>query len=163
MSTDFDRDELLKVFLGETEENLVLLEEMLVVLEVKADDEEVVNAIFRAAHTLKGNAAMLGYDGLARLAHSMEDLLDEVRGKRFAVSAGLITLLLRAGDAFRQMLPAAVAGSNDLSSAALTAIAELDRAKKDGAVREAVTATAIEETTEASLGSGQRLRVDLQR
>jgi two-component system chemotaxis sensor kinase CheA len=161
-SDDSDRDELLKVYLGETEENLTLLEEMLVLLEVKADDEEVINAVFRAAHTLKGNAAMLGFDGLARLAHSMEDLLDEVRAKRFAVSSGLITLLLRGRDAFRQMLPAAVDGSNELSSAAASVIAELDRTKKDGLRESAATAT-VEETADAAIGSGQRLRVDLQR
>jgi len=162
ISDDFDRDELLKVYLGETEENLTQLEEMLVLLEVKADDDEVINAIFRAAHTLKGNAAMLGFEGLARLAHSMEDLLDEVRARRFAVSSGLITLLLRGRDAFRQMLPSAVDGSNELSAAAASVIAELDRTKKEG-VRESATATAVEETAEPSFGSGQRLRVDLQR
>jgi two-component system chemotaxis sensor kinase CheA len=161
-SDDFDRDELLKVYLGETEENLTLLEEMLVLLEVKADDEEVINAVFRAAHTLKGNAAMLGFDGLARLAHSMEDLLDEVRAKRFTVSSGLITLLLRGRDAFRQMLPSAVTGSNELSSAATSVIAELDRTKKEG-VGESATTAAVDETVDASIGSGQRLRVDLQR
>lgn len=162
MSPDFDQD-ILRVFLAEAEENLVLMEEMLVVLEVKTTDEEVINAIFRAAHTLKGNTAMLGYDGLSRLAHSMENLLDEVRARRFAVSPGLITLLLRSGDAFRRMLPAAVAGSNELTPEAANLIVELDRARKDGAVTGSGGAVVIEDAGESALGSGRKLRVDLER
>jgi hypothetical protein len=54
---------------------LLALEEALLVLKVNPGDKETVECIFRAAHTLKGNAAALGFSGLTEFAHAVEDLL----------------------------------------------------------------------------------------
>ena len=67
---DFDRDELLAIFSAETEENLREMEEAFVQLESTPDDAETLQAIFRAAHTIKGNAAGLGFPALAKFAHA---------------------------------------------------------------------------------------------
>ncbi|HEX7153368.1 MAG TPA: chemotaxis protein CheA [Thermoanaerobaculia bacterium] len=161
---EIDRDDIVRVFLAEAEESLTLLDEMLVILETRPNDDEVINAIFRAAHTLKGNAATLGFDALTSLAHAMEDVLDETRAKRFSVTSGLITLLLRSGDAFRQMIPAAVAGSNELTATATQIIEALEAARKVGFVTETASYVVEQETTDtANVNARRKLRVDLDR
>ena len=65
-----DRDELLQIFSAESEENLREMEVAFVQLESTPEDEETLQAIFRAAHTIKGNAAGLGFPALAKFAHA---------------------------------------------------------------------------------------------
>jgi len=163
MTYDIDRDELLRIFLAEAEESLGSLEQMLIVLEAKPKNEkEVIDEIFRAAHTLKGNAATLGFDGLTRLAHAMEGLLDETREGRFPVTSGFITLLLRSGDTFRKAIPHALEDASALPAEAASVIEALQDAKASGAVRgEAGNVHVEADTIELSAASGRRLRVDL--
>lgn len=160
MSFEIDRHELMRVYLAEAEESLATIEEMLVLLETRPGDAETVNAIFRAAHTLKGNSASVGLDAPAKLAHAMEDLLEEVRANRFTVTPPLITLLLRCGDALRRLIETSMAGEDVLSPAAATLIDALGRAKRDG------VAPALEQHDDAQdvrASTGRRLRVDLER
>src|SRR5947209_3397370 len=126
MDADFDREELLRVFLSETEENVATIEQSLLALETAPGDREIVDTVFRAAHTLKGNAASLGFDAVARLAHAMEDLLDRVRSGQREATSRAITLLLRAGDALRRVVAGGFAETTlGLSDERL--IAELQR------------------------------------
>jgi two-component system, chemotaxis family, sensor kinase CheA len=111
---DLDRQALLAVFLAEAEERLSQMEEALVALEERPGDEELVQAIFRAAHTLKGNAAALGFGALAELTHVLEDLLDEVRSRALSPSAALVTLLLESVDAMRELVADAGGGLDEL-------------------------------------------------
>jgi two-component system, chemotaxis family, sensor kinase CheA len=101
-------------FLVESEEALDRMETALVVLEGRPSDSEAVNDIFRHAHTIKGNAASLGFSAVTALAHALEDLLERLRAGSLGVSCGLVTTLLKAVDALRQMIPAAVAGNDEL-------------------------------------------------
>jgi two-component system chemotaxis sensor kinase CheA len=71
---DPDLEGLLQTFVLESEENLRGLDEGFVILEKNADDVETLAAIFRMAHTLKGNAASLGFPALAELAHAVEEV-----------------------------------------------------------------------------------------
>jgi two-component system chemotaxis sensor kinase CheA len=109
-SMERDRKLLVETFLAESEENLAAMEEGLVALEGRPDDPQRLAEVFRAAHTLKGNAGTLDLPGVAGLAHAMEDLLDRVRAGTLATSAALITLLLQAVDALREALPAEMTG-----------------------------------------------------
>ena len=106
--TDFEleRDAIVQTFLGESEEGLAVMEEVLIALEVRGDDPELLGTVFRLAHTLKGNGASLGFDGLVRFCHTLEDLLDRLRERILPVTSDLIALLLRAVDALRVMVPA---------------------------------------------------------
>jgi two-component system chemotaxis sensor kinase CheA len=113
---EIDHAALLQTFLAESEDNLLALEEALVVLEVTPDDTETVERIFRAAHTLKGNAATLRFSGLTEFAHAVEDLLDRVRQRSVAVTGQLITHLLHAVDALRDLVAAAVDGNHELDT-----------------------------------------------
>jgi two-component system, chemotaxis family, sensor kinase CheA len=162
MSFDIDRDELLRVFLTDAEENLSTLEQMLVILESRPKNEDdVINEIFRAAHTLKGNAASLGFDGLTQLSHAMEGLLDEVRAGRFAVSSDFITLLLRSGDAFRRMLPATSDATCELTPEAAAIVQSLERARSTGSFVDNAAMHVESEAAEVVSMSGRKLRVDL--
>lgn len=72
-------DELVRVFLEESREILQQLENDLLEMEKNPGDPEIVNRIFRAAHTIKGSAGLSGLDTISALAHRLEDVLDQVR------------------------------------------------------------------------------------
>lgn len=130
---DIDRDAIVQIFLEESKENLSLMEESLVAVEAGQNDEETLRTIFRMAHTLKGNAASLGFPEMARFAHVVEDLLERLRDRRIAVSTGIVTLLLRAVDALRQIVPACAAGAETLEpphAALLEQLAEAVRRER---------------------------------
>lgn len=112
---DEDRKAVMKTFLVEAEERLFEMEESLVELENRPDDEELIQKIFRGAHTLKGNASCLGFARVSEFAHAMEDVLQRFRNRTLAVNDGLVTLLLRGVDVLRQMVPNAAAGLDQLS------------------------------------------------
>jgi len=112
---DIDRDAIVQTFLGESEEGLTTMEESLIALEARGDDPELLATVFRMAHTLKGNAASLGFDGLVRFAHTLEDLLERLRTRTVPVTPKVIGLLLHAVDALREIVPAAVNGTDALS------------------------------------------------
>ncbi len=124
MNGDFNREELLQVFLAESEENIGTIEQTLLTLENAPEDRAAIDAVFRAAHTLKGNSASLGFDGVAKLAHAIEDLLDRMRSGKRQSTPATISLLLRAGDGLRRLL----ASGEDLTEADAELIEELHHA-----------------------------------
>jgi len=89
----------LEAFLEETREQLQALEKLLVSLEKDPDDHECLENIFRICHTLKGNAATVGHEEMARLAHLMENLLDSVRRGKTCPSGEITDILLTSLDA----------------------------------------------------------------
>jgi two-component system chemotaxis sensor kinase CheA len=109
-----DRTELLQIFSAESEENLREMEVAFVQLESAPQDEETLQAIFRAAHTIKGNAAGLGFPALAKFAHGVEDVLDGLRTGAMVLTTPLATILLQTVDALRQLVTAAVKGTDEL-------------------------------------------------
>src|SRR4051812_37467928 len=112
---DVDREALLATFVGEADQEIALLEQSLVTLEA-SPSQQVVDDIFRAAHTLRGNADALGYPSMSDCALALEGALSEMRDGRLVPSSGLVTLMLAAVDALRAMLGAVVAG-DDLQAA----------------------------------------------
>lgn len=119
---EIDLAAIRRMFVAETGEGLQALEEALLILERHPADEEALGEAFRVVHTLKGNAASLGYDGLADLAHAVEDLFEELRARRLALTEDRSSLLLAAVDTLRTLLAAAVArpeGSPDAPGALL--------------------------------------------
>jgi two-component system, chemotaxis family, sensor kinase CheA len=106
---DFDRDAVLKSFVGETQEGLDLMEQSLLAIESNSGGAELLDDIFRVAHTLKGNATSLEFDDLKGFAHATEDLLDVLREQNADISAEVISLLLRAVDELRALVSATTA------------------------------------------------------
>lgn len=102
MTLQFDASpEELKLFLEEADEHLQTLEEDLVKLEKDTDDQELLQAIFRAAHTLKGSSATLGHQRMAQLTHGMENILDKVRKGQLVINTSIMDVLLEALDVLK--------------------------------------------------------------
>ena len=93
-------DDDLKLFCEEADEQIELLDTSLVQLEGEPDPE-LVQQIFRAAHTLKGSSATIGHKKMASLTHAMETVLDAVRGGRRTPSSEVVDALLAGLDALR--------------------------------------------------------------
>jgi len=126
-AVEFDREALLRTFLAEAEDALSQMEEALIALEASGENDDSLATVFRLAHSLKGNAEMFEFSQVAELAHVIEDLLERLRNRELAISGELVTLLLRALDALREMVPEAAAGSAELPPAAQGSLAALRR------------------------------------
>jgi two-component system chemotaxis sensor kinase CheA len=111
---EINRDILLKSFQEETEECLLQMEQLLLALDTHPEDRELISSLFRAAHTIKGNASLLDFNVLSRSLHSLEDLLDLCRGHGLILSQEVIGILLQSVDALRQMSRRAVEGEETL-------------------------------------------------
>ena len=90
-------DSLVQAFFEEADDLLADFEAGLLRLETAPDDAELLNRIFRNAHTLKGNSAMLGFEDVAHFTHALEDLLDQLRKGQRAVTPRVVDALLRVG------------------------------------------------------------------
>lgn len=88
----------LQTYIEESRGMLDEMEAILLRLETEPQDEETVNAMFRAAHTIKGSAGLFGLDEIVAFTHVVENVLDEVRGGVLAVNAELVELLLKCCD-----------------------------------------------------------------
>jgi two-component system chemotaxis sensor kinase CheA len=97
---DISPDEM-PIFLAETEDQLQVLEEGLVRLEQESEDTDLVQALFRAAHTLKGMAGMIGHKRLVDLTHALENGFDGIRKKTYPVSSEFVDLCLSSIDGLR--------------------------------------------------------------
>ena len=97
MDRDIDVTRYMDAFLEETKEHLQTLTESLIELE-NADDaseQELLNRAFRAAHTIKGMSASMGFRNMEQMCHSLEDILDALRNGNGNVTPDVIDLLLR--------------------------------------------------------------------
>lgn len=97
-----DMSEFLGVFLEEAREQLDLLEQDLLVLEREASPD-LLQRIFRAAHTLKGSSRAMGFTAMGELTHAMEDILDNLRHGEISITIALTDALLQGLDALKQM------------------------------------------------------------
>jgi len=81
------------MFFDESREYIQMLNEGVLALENNPEDSEIINTIFRAAHSLKGMAATMGFDSLTELTHKVENILDRVRNDELKIETELIDLL----------------------------------------------------------------------
>ncbi len=93
-----------QVFFEECAENLAEMEHILIELGEREPDHEQLNAIFRAAHSIKGGAGIFGFDDMTVVTHVMESLLDLLRNREIPFAPGMIDLFLEAGDAISMQL-----------------------------------------------------------
>lgn len=104
MSDQMDMSDMLEVFLEEAVEQLQRLDDGFLALEKNPEDLQLVNEVFRAAHTLKGSSATMGFETIAKLTHSMESLLDGVRSGKQPVTPSGVDALLRSVDILRVLV-----------------------------------------------------------
>lgn len=99
-----DTSQYLSMFLEESSDNLQLLNESLLILENNSEDMEILNQIFRVAHTIKGMAATMGYTKMAELTHKMEDVLSKFREGQLKVTHEVVTVLFNCLDVLESMV-----------------------------------------------------------
>jgi two-component system chemotaxis sensor kinase CheA len=122
---EFDFKAILQTFVAECEEHFAKMEEALIALETRPQDDKLLEAVFRGAHTLKGNSASLGYPKVAAFAHGFEEMLQRFRNRTLPITQARITLLLLSLDAMRQMVPAAIAGAEELQPQQIELLTQL--------------------------------------
>jgi two-component system chemotaxis sensor kinase CheA len=98
-----------ETFLLEVSELLTAMEDALLRMEDAPDDPDSINAIFRAAHTIKGTGGVFGYDTVVSFTHVLENVLDKVRDNEVEVDAALIAILLLSRDHIEILVNKAVA------------------------------------------------------
>ncbi len=104
MPVEGNIDQFRQGFREEARELLVALESVLLELNERPQDGELVGRSFRALHTIKGSGAMFGFDDLAAFTHNLENAFDEVRRGRLEVTPELVDLTLAALDQIRAMV-----------------------------------------------------------
>ncbi len=97
-----DVSQYLGIFLDETNEHLQTLSDQLMILENEPENEDTINEIFRAAHSLKGMAGTMGYKRMQNLTHDMENVFSEVRNGRIKVDGHMVDILFQALDALEE-------------------------------------------------------------
>jgi two-component system chemotaxis sensor kinase CheA len=114
-------DPLAQAFFDEALELLSDFEAGLLRLEESPDDSELLNRIFRSAHTLKGNSSMLGLEAIARFTHALEDLLDQLRKGLRVVTPSVVDVLLASGDVLKGLVARAQGGTGSAAPEAAAA------------------------------------------
>lgn len=141
-------DETLHLFILESRELLENLENALLALDNEWFDSEQVNAIFRAAHTIKGSAGLFGLDRIVAFTHVLEHVLDEVRNGKLPICRELTQLLLACGDHISDLVDATEAGTlasdDELHSKGLPLLAQLHALLANDMPGPAISAPQIE-------------------
>jgi two-component system chemotaxis sensor kinase CheA len=130
-----DLQRYLGLFVSEAGEHLAAFGRELVRLEQVGQDgrKEIVDALFRHAHSVKGMSASMQLDGIAALAHGVEDLVAVFRADPARLDPAAVDLLLSAGDALQAMVQEAAKGARPEADGALVArVAEAARRRREG-------------------------------
>ena len=146
-----DMSQYLDMFIEESDENLQNLNEWILELEKNPNDKETINSIFRAAHTLKGMSASMGFNDIAELTHKMEDILDEFRNDKLKVNSDVITVLFKCLDTLEKMVDGVRDGSSEKTD--ISGITKMldDIAKGGSSSNEDEAAAALEEAPSSSI------------
>ncbi|OQW35755.1 MAG: hypothetical protein A4E19_16025 [Nitrospira sp. SG-bin1] len=109
MGNDFEQFQA--SFFEEASEHLAVVEEGLLELEQHPEDRDLLNKIFRSAHSIKGGSGMFGFNAVAQFTHKMETLLDLLRNGQKAVSPAIADLLLKSTDCLKTLLESVKTGA----------------------------------------------------
>ena len=99
-----DRGKYLELFFSEVDEQLTALNSLLVKLESNLNDLDSINEIFRLTHTVKGNAAAMGFEGVSKFAHQIEDVFDLLRNSKLELGSDVADVIFQSLDELRNML-----------------------------------------------------------
>lgn len=142
MSTDLEQ--FYEIFFEESSELLADMETCLLMLDVNAPDLEDLNAIFRAAHSIKGGAGTFGFTDMTEMTHMLETLLDRLRKGELEVRSEMVDAFLKAGDVIKEQL-AGHRGEGQADPAVAAAVCEeLKRLSDETLVPISVSAMAEE-------------------
>ncbi|WP_145477751.1 chemotaxis protein CheA [Stenotrophomonas rhizophila] len=148
MSMDLQRFHA--TFFEESREGLDAMEAGLLALESGQQDPEIINSVFRAAHSIKGGAGTFGFDAIAALTHVLETLLDELRAGKRALEATAVDAMLSSVDVLRALLREAEHGQPADPQAVSAIKARLEAVLSGQAAATAAPAAAkVDDTPEA--------------
>lgn len=149
MSMDLQRFHA--TFFEESREGLDAMEAGLLALESGQQDAEIINSVFRAAHSIKGGAGTFGFDAIAGLTHVLETLLDELRAGKRALEGHAVDAMLSSVDVLRALLREAEHGqaADPAAVAAVKARLEAVLSGQAAAAAPAAPAAKVDDTPEA--------------
>ncbi|MES2025473.1 MAG: chemotaxis protein CheA [Pseudomonadota bacterium] len=150
-----DMSQFFQVFFDETEELLAEMEKLLLAVDVSAPDAEDLNAIFRAAHSIKGGAATFGITDLTEVTHVLETLLDRIRKGEMVLMAEHVDAFLSAKDVLKMQLD----GHRLHTPVDLDAVADI-RVLLESLSQDASPAPAAASNTSASHGKTSAAQTD---
>jgi two-component system chemotaxis sensor kinase CheA len=150
-----DMSRFYQVFFDETEEHLAALERLLLGLDLVSPEDDDLNAIFRAAHSIKGSSGTFGFTDMADVTHDLETLLDRIRKHEIAIDAGMIDAFLESRDVLKEQLEAHRSGGVADSGPAVAVTARLK------AVSEAAHAPAA--AAEANVEATRTVTIEIER
>lgn len=116
-----DLDEALELFIVECRELLEDMEAALLAVEHAQDQSEIINAVFRAAHTIKGSSGLFSLDHIVAFTHVVESVLDRVRSGKLVLNGELVSLLLGCSDHMRALVDGVASGEHAGTSELLQA------------------------------------------
>ena len=122
-----DMSQFYQVFFEESAEHLASMESLLLALDVDAPDADQLNAIFRAAHSIKGSSGTFGFNDMAEVTHVLETLLDRIRKNEITITPEMVDAFLQAGDVLRGLLAGHQNGSVFDGNASAEIRAKLER------------------------------------
>ncbi len=108
-----DMTQYLQIFIEESNEHVQSLNQSLLQLEKDPEDKDVLNEIFRVAHTIKGMAGTMGFTKMTKLTHDMENVLQAIRNNEINVTSDLVDVLFKCLDALETYVSTIVATSGE--------------------------------------------------
>ena len=142
-----DVSQYLDIFIDETNGHIQALNDNIMILEKEPENKDVINEIFRAAHSLKGMAGTMGFKKMQRLTHDMENVFQEIRNDNIKVNSNLIDILFNCLDAIEEYLETVKATSDEGDNGNEALIQQLNDYLNGGAA--AAPAEAVAETKAA--------------
>jgi two-component system chemotaxis sensor kinase CheA len=128
-----DMSQFYQAFFDEAEEHLATMEHLLLGLDLAEPSDDDLNAIFRAAHSIKGSSGTFGFSDMTGVTHELETLLDRLRKHELALTSGMIDAFLEARDVIKGQLDAHRGTGESPIDAATAVIARLQKLYKDEA------------------------------
>ncbi|MDP1706078.1 MAG: Hpt domain-containing protein, partial [Sulfurimicrobium sp.] len=101
-----DMSQFYQVFFDETAEHLASMESLLVGMDINDPNLDDLNAIFRAAHSIKGGSGTFGFTDMTEVTHVLENLLDRLRKEELVLRDEMVDAFLQAGDILKLQLEA---------------------------------------------------------
>jgi len=151
-----DVSQYLEIFIDESKEHLQSLSDELMVLEKEPENQDTINEIFRAAHSLKGMAGTMGYKRMQNLTHNMENVLSEIRNGKMKVSGGLVDVLFQCLDALENYVANIQNSSDEGTDDNESIVKELNAVLAGGAPKEAADAGAAASEEKAAEDAGYK-------
>ncbi len=106
MNNEKKENEYKELFFAEAMDNYEEISRLLIQLEKKPEDNGVIQSLFRITHTLKGNAAGMGFSSIAELAHVLEDIFAEIRDQKIALGKDIFSSIFKGADVLGSLISA---------------------------------------------------------